>query len=413
MTKNRRSPLERGLDYLQQNRDGISFKTIAAQEENTTRNAVAGLVKRAREWMKVNPDYKLGDPLPASAVRGAKIIQLPTSEEADKLLAHERAYVELLERKVIEQATRLEVLESDRGGLKAPPNDYLRLINLIAGLRGIVRVLLVADMHLPFHNPQALALAYRIAALAKPRFCHMNGDVFDFGPISRWPQSWRGGQRDVLGEVTRPYDDMVTSFLDAHQMIMVEMEGNHDHRFDVALAAFPQLAETLMRDYAAICRSQGRVLWLDQIQEVNYAHLYVTHGEKTGENAAKNGLKSIGWSNSYVQSHTHQPSLYYLSQKLPGENRRRLIQAATTPSLCMPAPEYMPQSKMARFVNGVMIADVDFDSDTLNLQPVIFHPRADGSLWTVYGEHVLTEPAPKTYFDMHFKTKDEPKEKAS
>lgn len=53
--------------------------------------------------------------------------------------------------------------------------------------RTTVRVVVLSDLHIPFHDPAALDLALRIAQWVEPHVVILNGDIVDFFGVSRFP----------------------------------------------------------------------------------------------------------------------------------------------------------------------------------------------------------------------------------
>lgn len=92
-----------------------------------------------------------------------------------------------------------------------------------------VRVCIIGDVHLPFHDPAAVELALRIIRYVQPHFLILNGDIVDFHGISRFPvtpirrlqfpaelrfaRRWLRWLREQLPDV-----------------VMIYLAGNHEER---------------------------------------------------------------------------------------------------------------------------------------------------------------------------------------
>ena len=87
----------------------------------------------------------------------------------------------------------------------------------------------LADLHIPFHDEKALAVAHKVARAAKPDCIWWLGDVLDFAPISRFRDSARYSHtvQDELDEAVAYFQRTRRQFpgVPFHYML-----GNHEHR---------------------------------------------------------------------------------------------------------------------------------------------------------------------------------------
>ena len=87
----------------------------------------------------------------------------------------------------------------------------------------------LADLHIPFHNGPALSVAHKIAKAAKPNVIWWLGDVLDFAPVSRFRDSSRYAHtvQDELDEAVAYFQRMRRQFPGAEFRYM---KGNHERR---------------------------------------------------------------------------------------------------------------------------------------------------------------------------------------
>ena len=98
---------------------------------------------------------------------------------------------------------------------------------------GPLRALVLSDIHIPYHDVEAVQLAIKYGQERKANFVLLNGDIADHFAISRWEKDPR--RRDFPAEVRA-----VRQFLKAlrgcfPKARIVFKEGNHDERLEAYL----------------------------------------------------------------------------------------------------------------------------------------------------------------------------------
>jgi len=122
----------------------------------------------------------------------------------------------------------------------------------------------VSDMHFDLHHPAAWEAFVRCVREEKPHRIVFNGDVFDFGQLSRYRQDAGDPLRAVeqikcfLQELKR---------ISPHVKELVFVEGNHDERWSKIVSSVPgeALAGAIGLSLREQCLAQGMpksVIWI-------------------------------------------------------------------------------------------------------------------------------------------------------
>ena len=142
------------------------------------------------------------------------------------------------------------------------------------------RTLILSDVHVPFHDTEALSGALDWGAKWKPDCILLNGDTADFYTISRYESDPR--QRDLAGEVRA-----VRTFL-AHlrsrfrNARIVYKLGNHDERWMAYLyRKAPELLGLDIADFTSIIEADKHGVEIVQDQRIiQLGKLSILHGHE-------------------------------------------------------------------------------------------------------------------------------------
>lgn len=98
-------------------------------------------------------------------------------------------------------------------------------------ITGPFRLLILSDIHVPYHDPMSLeaAVAYAKKKL-KPDIVLFNGDIGDFFTISRWLKNPK--QRDLLGEIEAIRSLLAWIAETFPKARLIYKEGNHEERWN-------------------------------------------------------------------------------------------------------------------------------------------------------------------------------------
>lgn len=265
----------------------------------------------------------------------------------------------------------------------------------ISNQKEIITLMFWSDMHIPDHNRGAIALALNLLKLSQPDILIHGGDMFDFDALSTFAHSRRRRFRDAIMEVSGIWQNVTDH---VHRLSpktrQVAFRGNHDSRIDRwnDMAASP-FADTTEENFVEMIRNNGKVWWLGQLQETHMDTLFVQHGKKVGENAAKAAAKDQGWGTSLIQGHNHRPAMYIsrLNDQRDMSNYR-VIMSASAGALCNIPAHYQMDTRQTAWLHSIVMAHINVIEGTVNLQNIIFHKNSKtGKLWTAFGNDIVTE----------------------
>jgi hypothetical protein len=267
----------------------------------------------------------------------------------------------------------------------------------------MVKVMAWNDMHAPDTDMQALDLAFQIAERLQPDINIVGSDAFDFDTLSlKFKRAHNRKTRDIFYEV-RPHWDGFTERLTQVTPNAVNLAIADNHASG-RLATFidecaAMLGDTIVDSFADLVRSSGRVLWLGFQQEFRIGKLLIEHGLKAGENAAKSSMLARGGATPKMQGHGHYPASHVNVIDTTADDGvsqfHYPVQSIMTGHLGNPRAHYAKHTDFRRWVQGVGIAYVNLHGVDVHFQNVLFHPRMDGSLACVFGEHELVQTRSK------------------
>lgn len=161
--------------------------------------------------------------------------------------------------------------------------------------------ILIGDCHLPYHDAEAVKLAFKVARLVQPKWLGQVGDMLDGYHLSRFDHD--PNRKNATLAVEAAYGrEFITKMRDRAEHIFVN-EGNHEERLRRKLAQVPELHSThpTMRE----------LLELDPLEWIPYREIYtigklkVTHDlGPCGVNAIRQTLESAGHNIAFGHTHT-------------------------------------------------------------------------------------------------------------
>lgn len=280
-----------------------------------------------------------------------------------------------------------------------PPNlndtdKWLNWQRTVLKKKPFVSVMIWSDIHMPDHSSTAISLAKNLLSVAKPDVLVYAGDMFDFDSLSTFAKSRRRRYKDAVVEVNGMWNSLTGDIARISPTTkQIAFRGNHDTRVDRYndMAANP-FADTTEEAFVEMVRSGGRVWWLGEYQETHVGCLFIQHGKRVGENAAKGAAKDQGWATSVVQGHNHRPGVYIHRVNDPRDLANyRVITSVSSGALCNIPPHYQMDTKQSTWLNGIVMAHVDSRDDTVNIQNLVFHRKSDtGKMWVAYGDSIVT-----------------------
>lgn len=272
-------------------------------------------------------------------------------------------------------------------------DDMPAIQTAIAGLKALGRPALIkleSDHHFGDHDPRAIALHIEIDRLLQPDMSIDYGDIGDLPTLSNFALSRGIPLTSALMQIYGPY----TQFIDARceaspDTVRVHISGNHDDRVDRKTNEMWQFGDEIQQAWAALMRSNGRVLWGGWMQELDVFGLNVRHGERTNIHAAKSTIENdLAYAKSVIFGHTHRFGVWVRTQLIGG--RRRVVSAVNVGYAGKNPPAYRARkSKGSDWVWACAYARVWTDDWIVDVNPVLYHETKRGGMVACVGREIL------------------------
>lgn len=251
---------------------------------------------------------------------------------------------------------------------------YPNALRLVGNGRGIV----FSDIHAPFHDTKAVALAAKVAAWWNPQLAIWNGDDLDCYRLSRFSQNPERTERlqqeiDLWHiEVMAPLlaalaPSPKTPTLVAGSCLKVKLPGNHEGRLQDALWANPGLFGLRAMELASLLELKRLGVLYAHTKVLLNGALEISHGTKVRPQAgasARAECERRRYSISTITGHVHRAGSY-LARTASG-----WVRAQEAPCLCRLDPEYSDDPDWVDWAQGVTLFQV-FDQKVV-IEPVVF-----------------------------------------
>lgn len=264
----------------------------------------------------------------------------------------------------------------------------------IAGLRKLGRpaVLgLFSDHHFGDHDPRAVALHIEVERELQPDMTVDYGDVADLAALSSFPLPASAQRVDALRAIYPAYTQYTDARCEASpHTTRIHITGNHDARVRRRKDDAWFFADQIQEAWAALVRSNGRVLWAGWKEEIDIFRLNVRHGWRTNMHAAKSVVENdMAYGQNVIFGHTHRFSAWMKTQK-QADKRRRIVQAYNVGYAGNNPPRYEADAKdSVDWIHGCAFAHVWTDDYLVNITPIIYHETRRGGMCCVVGKTVI------------------------
>lgn len=217
------------------------------------------------------------------------------------------------------------------------------------------RVLIMSDIHLPYHSIDAINATFDFAKKENPDAILLNGDLLDFYQLSRFGKDPKARSfAHELQAFKQFFEVLKHTFPGAKIYYKI---GNHEERYQHYLwmkAGELDGVDEFKLDNIIKARAEG-IDVIDNKRIIKMGHLNVVHGHEFGGsifspvNVAR-GLFLRG-KVSALQGHNHQTS-EHTESNMNGE----ITTTYSVGCLCQLTPGYLPINK---WNNGFSICDID------------------------------------------------------
>ena len=253
------------------------------------------------------------------------------------------------------------------------------------------------DAHMPFHDPRALDIDFKLTSISQPDVIVVGSDAFDFPSISMFDKDpdVKEDFEDVLELVEYYWNWLMSQYIAvAPDAKFVFIWGNHERRLIRWLGQnAPQIRRTVLGAFRRIIQAKG-VWWLGETDGVRMGPIKIEHGVNHGINAAKKNLVKSGAQISKWQGHGHriqewrmQGEEYSVISIMSGHLSKYHSTRRT--------PHYIRAAAMKGEYHtlGTAIGDVDLRSRDVTITNLEFKEDSEQRLYTRYERKTLRSVA--------------------
>jgi hypothetical protein len=203
-----------------------------------------------------------------------------------------------------------------------------------------LRWMLSSDQQIPFHDPRAIDLWFKVMKWYKPDVVDYLGDTSDQACFSTFNEGRAGeflndikkGVVDDLFPFVESEERPVREFYEKTRKMLPNAElfsalGNHDIRvFNYLDKKAPEISKDATPESLWGLDSLGiGYIYYDELPKHRYGDIYVHHGIsalKTPGDSVRSDVNELGV--SLVRGHSHKASSYYKTMELRNETLRGL-----------------------------------------------------------------------------------------
>lgn len=272
---------------------------------------------------------------------------------------------------------------------------WVRRLQRLQAEKKQITVMHLHDIHFPFHNSQALDVAYQLVKHTQPDIIVVGSDSSDFALLSSFAPDpdYSEETPDELEKFEMHWREHIRTLRRlAPNAILVFIYGNHEVRIFKYLAKnAAKLRRTVTKAFVDIVRCEGNVLYLGhEVDWVRIGPLLVMHGNRFGINPAKGIFNDLGGQVWVQFGHNHRLS----EHKINGEDRK----CGAIGSGCLQnPPHYVSGHGRGKEQLGTSVSYVDFETQNVQIDNLWFNEEWDGRVWVNYERKNFTsESAIKT-----------------
>ena len=252
--------------------------------------------------------------------------------------------------------------ERIRKKLGTAEREHQRTITIAGNVSGIV----FSDIHAPYHDRNAIALAAKVAAWWRPDVAIYNGDDVDFYQLSRFDKNPNRTAR-TQDEIDTWHVECVAPLNAAlGKARKIKLPGNHEDRLRRKLWANPDLFGIAALELPELMQLRRYGIEYAELR-VRFGNvLEVTHGTRVSKWAgytARLEQEQRRYSISTITGHVHRAGRF---QTRIGNGYSVGQEAAC---LCTTDPEYMTDPDWVQGVTLFVIRD-----GAVQIEPVLFTP---------------------------------------
>lgn len=209
--------------------------------------------------------------------------------------------------------------------------------------KGNNRILLLSDIHIPYHDPKAVEMAVEYGKQNDINTVVLNGDIMDCYALSRYEKDPRKRRFSEELEMTREFLGWITNELPAKYYYKI---GNHEERYEAFLRIkAPELLDiTEFRLDVLLQFGKFGIELITDKRIIKAGELNIMHGHEFGRSVFSPVNPARGYymraKTNIIAGHNHQTS-HHMEKNL----NEKVIGAWSTGCLCELHPMYMPVNK--------------------------------------------------------------------
>ena len=219
------------------------------------------------------------------------------------------------------------------------------------------KVLVLSDIHLPYHDIDALLTAIDYGKSQGVDTVYLNGDTLDFYQISQHQKDAR--KRPTMKEeleIAREFFDYLRQEFPTQSIYF--KPGNHEHRLErYLILKAPELLDCEEFQLKILLRlEEYKIIFIDRRTKTYFGHLLVEHGDRMKGSGGVNPARSLflKYKRHVLCGHFHRKSEH--SEKIYDD---KIISTFSVACLCELEPEYF---EVNNHVNGFAIVEMIGDN---------------------------------------------------
>jgi len=173
----------------------------------------------------------------------------------------------------------------------------------------IGNVLVIPDLHVPYHHKVAWDLTLRIIKTEKPAVVVQLGDFGDFEAVASHPKKF-GRKLAFDDELAACRKEMKRLQVACGDAKLVVLQGNHEERFERYIAHNAPHAETVQPSARKLLGLRSKDVWVPYRSHWKLGKVLFLHDVgHSGKNATTQTLDAVG--SCVVHGHTHRAAVNF------------------------------------------------------------------------------------------------------
>ena len=259
-------------------------------------------------------------------------------------------------RKTLKNKTYFKPLQTENK-YKTLPRTYTEYPDVWKLPSGIKKVLVLSDIHLPYHDVNALETAIQYGKEQNVDAVYLNGDILDFYQISQHQKDARKrpSMKEEL-EIAREFFDYLRQEFPTQTIYF--KPGNHEHRLErYLILKAPELLDCEEFQLKILLRlEEYKIIFINRRTKTYFGKLLVEHGDRMKGSGGVNPARTLfmKYKRHALCGHFHRKSEH--SEKIYDD---KIISTFSVACLCELEPEYF---EVNNHVHGFAIVEMTGES---------------------------------------------------